>query len=180
MPRKIIAQIAILASVFFLSIGLQGFAAFRQPTQAPPYGNASAPINIGSTAQTKTGSLTVGDTHLNYWGYGVLTSQPIHTGSSVAAGNTYLNYWGYGVLTSQPISSDSYIRTHSSVRSPYYCNEAGTVCKSANALVSGSGGGSISCTWGGTRVVPGNMYGCYDDLYVTCSGGKVTHMHFGC
>ena len=33
--------------------------AWTEPTQAPPAGNVSAPINTGSTTQTKSGDLTV-------------------------------------------------------------------------------------------------------------------------
>ena len=40
---------------------LAGFAVFAwtEPSQAPPGGNVEAPINVGQTAQTKQGDLTL-------------------------------------------------------------------------------------------------------------------------
>ncbi|VAW32513.1 hypothetical protein MNBD_CPR01-120 [hydrothermal vent metagenome] len=192
MPRKIIAQIAILVSVFFLSIGLQSFAAFRQPTVAPPNANASAPLNVGNTAQTKTGSLTVGNTAINNTLYAIQASKPIYTANYVQAGSSAINWSGYGLSTTLPIYSSSYIRTHSSVRSPNYCNEAGTVCKSATALVSGGGGGGFTHfatrrtpvnpgvrywrnTTGNTALVmfSGSMYGNTENVYYSYINGRV-------
>ncbi|HFC10807.1 MAG TPA: hypothetical protein ENJ75_01245 [Candidatus Kaiserbacteria bacterium] len=162
MPRKIIAQIAILASVFFLSVGLQGFAAFTEPTQAPPYANASAPINIGSTAQTKTGTLTVGDTAIDNGSYAIQASKPIYTANYVQAGSSALNWQGYGLSTSLPVYSSSYIRTHSSVRSPRYCDENGLNCTTSTGL------GGLSCI---TRTGPGTSYVFCPSGYVATGGG---------
>ena len=46
----IVCSIALTAATAF---------AWTGPTAAPPNNNAAAPVNVGSTAQTKTGSLTV-------------------------------------------------------------------------------------------------------------------------
>ena len=45
--------------VLCFAIGFYLFA-WTGPSEDPPGGNVDAPINVGSTAQTKTGSLTVG------------------------------------------------------------------------------------------------------------------------
>lgn len=37
----------------------------------------------------------------------------------------------------------------------------------------------ITCTWSGERAVHGDE-GCGDDVIITCSGGRVTHMRFSC
>ena len=58
---SIFKQIAFILSVVILSF-LVGYAisqAWTEPTEAPPDGNVSAPVNIGSTAQTKQGALQV-------------------------------------------------------------------------------------------------------------------------
>ncbi len=46
-----------LASGFGLRLA---FAAWQEPTEAPPGGNVPAPINVGSANQTKDGGLTIG------------------------------------------------------------------------------------------------------------------------
>lgn len=51
-PLKLIA----LASI--LSIGISYVSAWTAPTVTPPNGNVAAPVNVGNTAQTKTGNLT--------------------------------------------------------------------------------------------------------------------------
>ena len=49
-----------LLSVLILSFTISyGFAAWTEPTASPPEGNISAPINISSTGQTKSGTLTI-------------------------------------------------------------------------------------------------------------------------
>ncbi|MDD4625195.1 MAG: hypothetical protein PHC82_02645, partial [Candidatus Pacebacteria bacterium] len=50
-----IAASAIIMSLFF---GF-AFASWQEPAVAPPNGNISAPVNIGSTAQTKAGEFSV-------------------------------------------------------------------------------------------------------------------------
>lgn len=46
-----------LAALF--SLGLSYVHAWTAPTATPPGGNVSAPINVGATAQTKAGDLTI-------------------------------------------------------------------------------------------------------------------------
>ncbi|HEC94056.1 MAG TPA: hypothetical protein ENI56_01635 [Candidatus Kaiserbacteria bacterium] len=59
--RTILLQVALIIGVAVSAIALQSYAAvvFVQPTQAPPNGNALAPINVGSHAQIKQGGLVL-------------------------------------------------------------------------------------------------------------------------
>ncbi|KPJ71253.1 hypothetical protein AMJ50_02740 [Parcubacteria bacterium DG_74_3] len=54
--KTIALVVGVLATVFLISFIVR---AWTEPSVAPPGGNISAPINIGSTAQTKSGNLTV-------------------------------------------------------------------------------------------------------------------------
>jgi len=61
-PLKILANIfAVLILSFVLAFGLKLAlgAVWQEPTVAPPGGQPDAPINVGSTAQTKAGNLTI-------------------------------------------------------------------------------------------------------------------------
>ncbi len=89
---------------------------------------------------------------------------------------THLNYQNWGVYTNTPIYTQSYSKSDGGVRASKYCDIAGNNCKTASQL----GGGSPTCTWNGVRGVYGNVGGCNDDVYITCSGGHVTHMKMGC
>jgi len=60
MSRRLISQIGLLVAVFFLSVAVQGYASFREPNTVPPNANVNAPLNTGSSAQAKSGQLTVG------------------------------------------------------------------------------------------------------------------------
>lgn len=61
---KIVSNLATRAAVLTgLAIGafaLVALADWNSPTQAPPNGNADAPINVGASSQAKTGTLNVG------------------------------------------------------------------------------------------------------------------------
>ena len=50
-----------LALVFFFGLSY-AYASWTAPTATPPNGNTPTPINVGSTAQTKAGPLTLGGT----------------------------------------------------------------------------------------------------------------------
>jgi len=65
---KVNFEKAVALSVGVLAMAsLIGFLVFAwtEPSQAPPGGNVPAPINVGSTAQTKTGNLTLPNLYLN-------------------------------------------------------------------------------------------------------------------
>lgn len=50
----------VLAIAVILSVGISVAYAWTSPTSAPPAGNVSAPLNVGSTPQSKAGSLSIG------------------------------------------------------------------------------------------------------------------------
>jgi hypothetical protein len=60
--KFILSAIAVL--VMSLLAGYLIFA-WTEPSQNPPGGNVPTPINVGSTAQTKTGNLTLPNLYLN-------------------------------------------------------------------------------------------------------------------
>ena len=61
-PKLISLTFGILVICF--AIGFYVFA-WIDPSAAPPGGNVDAPVNVGSTAQTKTGNLTLPNLYLN-------------------------------------------------------------------------------------------------------------------
>jgi len=110
---SIFKQIAFILSVVILSF-LVGYAisrAWTEPTVAPPDGNVSAPVNIGTTAQTKQGGLTVGNTSGDFYAPNLIDINDTNyyvnpSGQSVFSGNV-------GIGTTSPGS--------------YKLNVAGTV-----------------------------------------------------
>lgn len=60
MYKNIFQYFKIGAVAVVLSLGIGYVFAWTAPTVTPPGGNVSAPINTGSTAQTKSGTLSVG------------------------------------------------------------------------------------------------------------------------
>ena len=52
--KQILATLAIIISLFLVN---QAIMAWTTPTGAPPSSNAAAPLNVSSTAQTKSGGL---------------------------------------------------------------------------------------------------------------------------
>ncbi len=95
MSRRLISQIGLLVAVFFLSVAVQGYASFREPNTTPPNANVNAPLNTGSSAQTKSGNLTVknlitGTGGFNFgtvWTGGVITSGNIWASGNIIASN---------------------------------------------------------------------------------------------
>ncbi len=86
-----------LVLALLLTFGLSyAYAAWSEPTATPPGGNVAAPINTGSAAQTKTGSLGVGS-----------ANAPAHT--LEVNGAVSLN----GYYSGEPNSSGGLILNHS-------------------------------------------------------------------
>ena len=52
--------VAVVFATFL--VGFKVLAVWQEPNVAPPAGNVAAPLNVGSTGQTKTGALTVSNT----------------------------------------------------------------------------------------------------------------------
>ncbi|MGB2580458.1 MAG: hypothetical protein WBC83_02080, partial [Minisyncoccia bacterium] len=57
MKIKIFTAFKVLLLSFVLTAGLSYVYAWTAPTYSPPSGNVSAPINVGSVTQTKTGDI---------------------------------------------------------------------------------------------------------------------------
>lgn len=57
--KKILTSLKTLILALVLGIGVSYISAWTNPTVAPPNGNASAPVNVGATAQVKGGGLGV-------------------------------------------------------------------------------------------------------------------------
>ncbi len=55
--KNITQLLKLIALALVLSIGISYVSAWTTPTVMPPNGNVAAPINVGSTAQTKTGDI---------------------------------------------------------------------------------------------------------------------------
>ncbi len=105
MTNKIFSPLKILTLAVVLSFGLSYVYAWTAPTQSPPAGNVSAPINTSATAQTKAGRV----------GIGVTTPQaPLHTAGSINApsnsatpnGSIMLGGTGTGVQMSMGVTAD--------------------------------------------------------------------------
>jgi len=69
MSRKIQRFVLLIVGVLAMSLAI-GYLVFAwvEPGANPPQGNVPAPINVGSTAQTKTGNLTLPNLYLNATG----------------------------------------------------------------------------------------------------------------
>lgn len=59
MNKNIFQPLKVITLALALSVGISYVSAWTAPTATPPGGNTSAPINVGSTAQTKTGGLNI-------------------------------------------------------------------------------------------------------------------------
>ena len=55
--RRFLSQAALLLGVFLLSAGVQTFAAFSEPSVAPPGADANAPLTTGMGSEAKEGGL---------------------------------------------------------------------------------------------------------------------------
>lgn len=62
--KAVALAFGIVALVF--ALGFSAFAVWQEPGSAPPAGNIEPPLNISSSAQTKTGDLGIGG-GLSYW-----------------------------------------------------------------------------------------------------------------
>ncbi len=157
--KNTLNTIKILTLALVLTVGLQyAYAAWVGPVSSPPNGNTSAPINIGSTSQTKSGAIWssfFGTTGGGYFGgsVGVGTTNP--TAKLEVAGN---------IVASDPTASNQ-------VATKGYVDAA-----------SGGGGssymavGTTACATGWTNAytgwafaVSGSSYGGVDGLFCSAS-----------
>lgn len=113
--RFLLILIGVVVISLASGLGLRFALAWVEPTQSPPDGNVPGPVNIGSGAQTKAGSLTIG---------GVFTV--VGAGSGAVIGNPTNGNMGEGSLnavklcingvcqTSWPTATDVFIQNGNS------------------------------------------------------------------
>ncbi|GEM_PF-3241612 len=139
-----------LAVVFSLLVATNFlYAAWDAPTGTPSeLNNVSAPVNISSTVQDKTGALGVGG--LAVFGHTLIE----HAGPRIEFSDTDNTDWWIHVnnnrmyfindrddsgdwtgespwplyLEAGATSADDYVRASNEVHSPLFCNETGTYC----------------------------------------------------
>lgn len=88
--------ITFLTSVVVASLPLFALAqSWSDPTGAPPSANASAPLNVSSSAQTKTGSLLLGD-GLGLTAGNLLVSSGSVTASQFCLASVCISAWPSG------------------------------------------------------------------------------------
>ncbi|MFA6437653.1 MAG: hypothetical protein WC242_04870 [Candidatus Paceibacterota bacterium] len=85
----------ILAFLFLVTVGAIGFqiaiAAWTGPTAVPPGDNVAAPVNVGSTAQTKSGQLIIqGGLNINNSGMANTAITSVASGLSINGDSTGL------------------------------------------------------------------------------------------
>ncbi|MBI2052621.1 MAG: hypothetical protein HYT34_00015 [Candidatus Ryanbacteria bacterium] len=90
---------ASIITTFFVATVLFTFAAWQNPTQAPPGGNVDAPINIGPTAQTKTGGGITLDLQATNNPALTVTSNGLNWGSGIQFRNTSGGGINYGIYS---------------------------------------------------------------------------------
>ncbi len=102
--QNILQSLKTIALALILALGLNFAMAWTGPTQAPPGGNTSAPVNVGTSNQTKTGGLL---SVFNFWVDGAMgVTGGASFGGNVGAGTTtpgtLLSVGNTRVLTSPP------------------------------------------------------------------------------
>ena len=170
MPNKISSKTIALSFGVLVLLFLVGFYTFAwgPPSEAPPGGNIEAPINTGSTAQTKQGDLTVkttfqaddirlgltlpsegGDLELFDSSDHLKIKLDGNAGTIQAEGYTD----GVSTYTLSQLAQDTDTRCDTSG----VCSEVciGTVCK--DFWPSGNGNGGIQCSDCDTRFVNENQ-----------------------
>ncbi len=143
-------SLTILLSYNFMS------AAWSNPTATAPAANTDAPINVGSTAQTKAGILSLygllveGDTtiaspgpriNFNDTDAGVLDGRLIYT-NNILQWQVDRNSDGVWDDDSQPMklgtggtSSEDYVQFSNELRADTYCSKNGAVCANIEDLI---------------------------------------------
>ncbi len=112
-------KVVVLALVLGLGISYAQ-AVWTGPTAPPTGNNVEAPVNIGSTAQIKTGDLTVGNL--------TLTGSTIKPSSQSNAGGLFLNY-NTGLYTAMMGNSNSWVW--------YVNNQTGDTYTKGTATIAG-------------------------------------------
>src|SRR3989344_134802 len=110
--KKLLNSTVLGAALGVLLVGYAVFA-FDPPTQAPPGGNVPAPINTGTSNQTKTGGLL---SVFDLW---------VNSGLGVTGGATFGGTVQIGSFASSPLCDSSKKGTfyfNTAINKPYVCN----------------------------------------------------------
>lgn len=137
--------IFIILGSAILAVFTYSAIAFTEPTQSPPQGNVPPPINIGSTAQTKSGSLTINN---------AFTVGGAGTFAQLCLGGSCRSLWS-DIFNPAADYSGSGLRA-ASVSTANYANSAGTA-NTLQGYTVGNGASQIPVTDSGGRLSSGVM-----------------------
>ena len=143
--------------------------AWTEPGSTPPGGNVPTPLNVGSTAQTKTGDLTVGNNsgtdltvqeNLKVNGDIVLENDRDIYGVDIIQGYNDLRLWGDSARTAtiyldSPTNVTGNLTVGIQVKSPKYC--IGDSCITSWPVP--GGGGDITAVYAGSGLTGGGTSG---------------------
>lgn len=177
MRNQLLNATKVITLAVILSFGLSYAIAWTAPAATPPGGNVDAPINTGSTAQTKAGNLTVSGLDLNA---GSITNIWSIAANSISAGTI--------TLTGTATVNDVYITSIDKYASElfpvnlFYNQHTVAQCSSLGGSVDTDGLGNKFCRIAGAVVPSGwtpyvNWSGTtakscnYDDTY-DCTGAR--------
>lgn len=135
----------ILPSLVLIVVGIfiiTAVSAWTVPTAAPPGGNVSTPINVGATAQTKSGDLTT-----NGYFYESGTRMQKRVSGSCAAGSSIRVIDSNGNVTCEPDTD-----TDTNTWRPAY------TWSCVDAVAAGGMGVQVNCPGG--RIVTGGGCNC--------------------
>ena len=77
--KNITQPIKVVALALMLSVGISYVFAWTTPTLTPPNGNVASPLNVGNTAQTKTGDLGLGRNLISANSFGFFAKNSVGT-----------------------------------------------------------------------------------------------------
>ncbi len=177
---QIINTIKVIALALLLALGISYVSAqWSGPTAVPPNNNVSAPINVGSADQTKTGKLGVGSLVVGVGGSIISPNTLSSYGSTTIQGSK--NGWSginfrdsaganSGTLMMSPTYSGFYNGADSAWR--FYVDNAGNTIQLGTATIAGTatvGGLKIATGAGAGKVLTSSADGT--GTWQTAAGG---------
>ncbi len=87
-PKLVSIIFSVLVVCF--AVGFYIYAAWTEPTESPPGGNVSAPVNVGSDDQIKQGSLSLNTAGISPTGL-IVNQDAIFLNGNVGIGTTDLS-----------------------------------------------------------------------------------------
>ncbi len=158
--RRTLSQVALVAVALLFSVGIQALAAsWAGPTAAPPGNNTPAPLNVGSTGQTKAGPLVVNSSGSVSPGLLVNSGITVSSGDVTVAGKIgtsgfsptsgYPSGWGGGVHTWDVYAQGTVGAGPSGGPLKAYLNSAGDIGATGSITAGGVVKGGDVCTTAG-------------------------------